>query len=129
MVIVKRFVFFLLIKWIGCCLSALQTVDKNLCHKFCFISEKICSESYAANFQMSEVSGPALGTRMQCNNPTSKVLDLSCKSSLGFGSARVTMDPNQGHAQQNPLYWAVGLVCSWLFDHLFDVEMEPLTIS
>lgn len=129
MVIVKRFVFFLLIKWIGCCSSALQALDKKLCHKFSFISEKICSEGYAASFQLSEVSGPALGTRMQCNNPGSKDLDLSCKSSLGFGGARVTMDPNQGHAQQNRLYWAVGLVRSWLFDHLFDVDMVPLTIS
>lgn len=102
---------------------------KNFVINSVFFSEKICREGYAASFQMSEVMGPALGTRMQCNNPISKDLDLSCKSSLGFGGARVTMDPNQGHAQQNPLYWAVGLVCSWLLDHLFVVDVAPLTIS
>lgn len=92
----KRFVFFLLIKYIRCCSSAFQAADKKLRHKFSFISEKISSEGYAARLQMSEVMGPALGARMQCNNPTSKDLDLSCKSSLGFGGARVTNGSKPG---------------------------------
>ena len=67
------------------------------------MSEKICSEGYAATFQMPEVSGPTLGARMQCNKPVAEVLGLACKSSLGFAGARVAVDPNQGPAQQNLL--------------------------
>lgn len=37
---------------------------------------------------------------MQCDKPISEVLDLACKTSLGFADARVTVDPKQGPALQ-----------------------------
>lgn len=76
---------------------------KTQCHKYTCISEKICSEGCGATCQVSKVLGPALGARMQCNDAISKVLDLACKSGLGFAGARVTVDPNQEPAWQNLL--------------------------
>lgn len=75
-----------------------------------FISEKISSEGYAASFQMSEDTGPALG--LGCSVITHSPRIWTCPIRAALALEVQELQWNQGLAQQNPLYWAIGLVCS-----------------